>query len=80
MTTQIVSRQDIHAIIDGLSDGAIEKLTPYVVFLSNEDYEDKSHIPNAETASVIREGRAGYTKSFHSIDALLADLRNDIDD
>ena len=38
------------------------------------------HIPNAETAAAIREGRAGNIKNFSSVEALLADLRNDIDD
>ena len=80
MTAQTITRHDIHAIIDDLSDGTLEKLAPYVIFLSNEDYGDKPHIPNAETASAIREGRAGNTKSFHSIEALLADLKNDNDD
>ena len=37
MTTQTITRHDIHAKIDILSDAAIEKLAPYVEFLSCED-------------------------------------------
>ncbi|MDR0616694.1 MAG: hypothetical protein LBG29_07800 [Synergistaceae bacterium] len=56
MNTQAVTteRQDIHKIIDALSDSAILKLAPYAAFLRHED-----ETPNAETIAAIEEARAG---------------------
>ena len=50
------------------------------LFVLDDDDGFGPHIPNEETAAAILEGRAGNVKSFNSIDALLADLRNDNDD
>ena len=77
MATQTITRHDIHAEIDALSDAAIEKLAPYVAFLS---YEDKPSIssaevgnwidpidvgtPNAETFEALKEVEAGDLISF----------------
>ena len=55
MTTQTITRNDIHAQIDALPDAAIEKLAPYVAFLSYENYEDKPHEPNATTLAAMEE-------------------------
>ena len=61
----------------GLLRSAVEDLDK----ISSEDNDGYlPHIPNAETASAIREGRAGKGKRFNSVEALLADLRNDNDD
>ena len=73
MTTQTVSRHDIHAIIDDLSDGAIEKLAPYVVFLSNEEHENIPHIPNAETIAAMEEARNDLGEEI-TLDELKAQL------
>jgi len=77
MNTQTITRQGIHAEIDTLSDAAIEKLAPYVAFLS---YEDKPRVPiaktddwidpidagtpNAETFEALKEVEAGDLISF----------------
>jgi hypothetical protein len=78
MTTQTIDREELYQTIDGLPDDAVERLASYAAFLRYEN--DKPHIPNTETAAAIRDGRAGKVKSFHNVDALLADLRNDNDD
>ncbi|MDR1515424.1 MAG: hypothetical protein LBS45_07000 [Synergistaceae bacterium] len=51
-------RQDIHQIIDTLSDDGIRKLAPYAAFLRRQD-----RTPNAETIAAIEEARAGLDES-----------------
>ena len=79
MTTQTMSRHDIHAEIDALSDAAIEKLAPYVAFLRYEDYEDKPRIPNSETIAAIEECRARKGKRVSSVEEFFEAMRNVVD-
>ena len=86
MTTRTAERQELYKMIDTLPDDSVAAMLDFARSLSTHmetiDTEDGflPHIPNAKTAAAIREGRAGKVKSFHSIDELLADLRNDNDD
>ena len=86
MTTQMAERQELQRVIDTLPDDSVVIMLDFARNLRTRmetiDIEDGflPHIPNAETAAAIREGRAGNVKSFSSVDALLADLRNDNDD
>jgi hypothetical protein len=55
MTTQTITRNDLHTQIDNLSDAAIEKLAHYIAFLNYENFADKPHIPNAETDGLVND-------------------------
>ena len=86
MTTQTAERRELQRVIDTLPDDGVVAMLDFArglrTHMETVDTEDGflPHIPNAETAAAIREGRAGNVKSFNSVDALLADLRNDNDD
>ena len=80
-------RVELHQTIDTLPDDSVLTMLNLIKSLQSnaqtiqaDDDGYPPHIPNAETAAAIRDGRAGKVKSFHSIEALLADLENDNDD
>ena len=79
MTTQTIARHDIHTKIDALSDEAIEKLAPYVDFLSNEEHENIPHVPNAETIAAIEECRARRGKRASSVEEFFEAMHNVVD-
>jgi hypothetical protein len=70
------ARSDDERFLDRFRE-AIERLTqdPVVVDLSEEPLT-----PNAETIEAIEADRRGETKSFSTIDELMADLHSDADD
>jgi antitoxin component of RelBE/YafQ-DinJ toxin-antitoxin module len=70
------ARSDDERFLDRFRE-AIERLTqdPVVVDLSEEPLT-----PNAETIEAIEADRRGETKSFATIDELMADLHSDADD
>ena len=83
MLTQTPERQELQQIIDTLSDDRVMAALDF--FKGGQPYTETDdgylpHVPNEKTASAIREGQTGNVKRFNSIDALLADLRNDNDD
>jgi hypothetical protein len=81
MQIQTAERQELQRVIDMLPDNSIMTVLNLIKSLQmNDDDGYSPHIPNIETAAAIRDGRAGKVKSFSSIEALLADLRNDNDD
>lgn len=79
MNTQTMNRNDVYNKIYALSDSAMEKLAPYVDFLSYEDYADMPHVPNAKTAAAIRDARTGNVQRANSIKEFF-DAMNEDDD
>ncbi|MDR3166095.1 MAG: hypothetical protein LBU13_11035 [Synergistaceae bacterium] len=80
MSAQTMARQDLHEIIDTLSDNAFEKLASYAVSLKCEDMPVLIGPMNAETREALEELRAGKGKRFDSVDELMADLNEENDD
>ena len=86
MLTQTAERQELRRVIDTIPDDKVVVTLDFLKSilrtsdepLRHDDY--LPHIPNAETAAAIREGRAGNVKRFSSVAALMEDLRNDKDD
>ena len=63
MSIQTAERRELHKMIDTLPDeGVAAALDGYL-----------PHIPNAETAAAIREGRAGNREKV-TIDQIMAEL------
>ena len=62
MHTQTAERQELQRVIDMLPDDRLVAAIDLIMGLQrlndDEDYYPP-HIPNAETAAAIREGRAG---------------------
>ena len=79
MTTQTITKHDIHAQIDALPDTAIEKLAHYIAFLSYEEFADEPHIPNAETIAAIEECRARKGKRASNIKEFFEAMHNVVD-
>lgn len=73
MATQTMNRSDLYSKIYALSDSAIEKLAPFVDFLSYEDYTDMPHIPNAETIAAMKELEDGRGEVV-TIEQIMAEL------
>ena len=82
MTTQTITKNDIHAEIDALPDAAIEKLAHYVAALSCEDETNAGTCfcslcmgtPNAETLAAIKEVDEGGGTRYSSAEELFEDL------
>ena len=81
MLTHTTERQELYRIIDTLPDDGVAAALELIRELrqSNDGY--LPHIPNAETAAAIREGRAGNREKV-TIDQIMAELnagRRDFD-
>ncbi|MDR3231077.1 MAG: hypothetical protein LBT65_06540 [Synergistaceae bacterium] len=68
MISQNQERQELHRLIDTLSDADVEKLIPWIIFLQGK--------PNDGTIEAIEELRSGGGRKFHKIEDLMADLRH----
>ena len=79
MTTQTMTRHEMHAEIDALSEAAIEKLSPYVAFLRYEDYEGKPRLPNSETIAAIEECRARKGKRASNVEEFFEAMHDVVD-
>lgn len=73
MSAQTMNRSDLYSKIYALSDSAIEKLAPFVDFLSYEDYAGMPHIPNAETIAAMKELEEGRGEVV-TIEQIMAEL------
>ena len=75
MTTQMAERQELQRVIDTLPDDRVVAALDLIRRLRrpNDDDDYLPHIPNAETAAAIREGRAGNREKV-TIDQIMAEL------
>ncbi|MDR0648336.1 MAG: hypothetical protein LBF92_03270 [Synergistaceae bacterium] len=84
-STVTTERQDIHKIIDTLSDDAIKKLIGQAKLLRDEQEvaalkAKYGTTPNAETVAAMMEAESGGGEEFSSIEELMADLHDENDD
>jgi hypothetical protein len=84
-TTVTTERQDIHKIIDTLSDSAVKKLIEHAKLLRDEQEiaalnAKYGTTPNAETIAAMMEAESGGGEEFSSIEELMADLHDENDD
>ena len=84
MPTQTAERQELQRVIDALPDDSIIAIRDFVKSLrpSEESTDDGylPHIPNAETAAAIREGRAGKVKSAKTMEEFYTAMRENDED
>ena len=74
MTTQTTERQELQRVIDTLPDDRVVAALGLIMELwQPNDDGYLPHIPNAETATAIREGRAGKREKV-TIDQIMAEL------
>ena len=75
MPTQTVERQELQRVIDTLPDDRVVAALDLIMGLRrpNDDDGYLPHIPNAETAAAIREGRAGNREKA-TIGQIMAEL------
>ena len=73
MLTQTTERQELHRMIDTLTDDRVVAALELIRELRRPDDGYLPHIPNAETAAAIREGRAGNREKV-TIDQIMAEL------
>ena len=73
MLTQTAERRELHRVIDTLPDDGIIVALDLIKGLRRSGGVDLPHIPNAETAAAIREGRAGNREKV-TIEQVMAEL------
>ena len=78
MPTQTTERQKLHQVIDTLPDDRVTAVLGIIRGLRHDtDDGYLPHIPNAETAASIREGRAGKVKSAATLEEFFAEMYKD---
>jgi hypothetical protein len=77
MLTHIAERQELHRVIDALPDDTVMDMLDIAKSLypheARTDDGCLPHIPNAETAAAIREGRTGNREKV-TIEQIMAEL------
>ena len=77
MQTQTAERQELLQTINALPDDSVIAMLNLIKSLQVNDDGFPPHIPNAETAAAIREGRAGKVKSAKTIEEFFAEMHKD---
>ena len=78
MSTQTAERRELHQVIDTLPDDSVTAVLGLIRGLRHDtDDGYLPHMPNAETAAAIREGRAGKVKSAATLEEFFAEMQKD---
>ena len=81
MNTQTAERQELYKMIDALPDDSVIAMRDLIRSLRpSTDDGYLPHIPNAETAAAIREGRAGKVESAKTLEEFYTAMREDDED